>query len=867
MTLHTHRTVFPNGFTLLVREDRAAPVVAIVTRVKAGYFDEPDTEIGIAHVLEHMYFKGTPTRGPGEIATATKEVGGWLNAHTIYDATTYITVLPSAAWDRGLDIQFDAYAHSQIDADELRRELEVIIQEAARKEDTPGAVTAETLYEVLHDRHRMRRWRIGREAGLRTFTREMVHGFYRNWYTPSNTILAVVGDVDAAAVTAEVGERYGRLPAHDPLPSHGPEEDAWTGARYRALSGDVQQAHGTFGWNTVGPLHPDAAALDVASSVLSTGRASRLYRAIRERGLAMSASAYHYTPTQLGVFAIGIVGADDTIDAALGTAWQQLRALQHDGPTQDELERVKHILRTRRLRSEESMEGQASEMVAWEALGGADVGDAYWQAVEAVTAADVQRVLRHWCRDETVAVVSYRPTGSSPLADSGTALVEAWNTRASEPLTLEPRTVPAPAVIVHTPQLETRVGDVYVFRTAQGVPVLVRRKHGARIVHLGCFVQGGAVHEPLAMAGLTALMARTSIKGTLTRSAAQIAEDGERLGGSVSVSSSKELVGWSISVPTDDVEPAAALLADVVQAPSFPADALATESAQMLTELRARRDDMLRYPLTVARQALFGAHTYGIDALGTADGLAAVTVDGVRDWHARAVLRGDAVLAIVGDAEPAELARQVAGAFRALSPKPGVAVAPPPMPEAPVEMVEARTKQQSAVAMLFRGPSRRDHARHATALMTGVASGLGGRFFESLRSRQSLAYSVFVSASTLRNAGMISAYIACAPERELEARAGLLAEFAQMRDSPVSSEELERARTYAIGMHALRQESAGAQLADMVDAWASGEGLAELDDEVPQLRAVTAADVQRVVQEWVDPERRVEAIVRGVARS
>ena len=309
MTLTTQRTVFPNGFTLLVREDRAAPVVAIVTRVKAGYFDEPDTEIGIAHVLEHMYFKGTPTRGPGEIATATKEVGGWLNAHTIYDATTYITVLPAERWERGLDIQFDAFAHSSIDADELRRELEVIIQEAARKEDTPGAVTAETLYEVLHDRHRMRRWRIGREAGLRTFTREMVHGFYRNWYTPSNSILAIVGDVDADAVREAVGATYGSLPARDPQPDHGPEEERWHGARYRASPADVQQSHLTFGWRTVGPLHPDTPALDVASALLSTGRSSRLYRAVRERGLAMSASAYHYTPTQTGVFALGVVGA------------------------------------------------------------------------------------------------------------------------------------------------------------------------------------------------------------------------------------------------------------------------------------------------------------------------------------------------------------------------------------------------------------------------------------------------------------------------------------------------------------------------------------------------------------------------------
>jgi len=866
LSLQTYRTVFPNGFTLLVREDRAAPVVAIVTRVKAGYFDEPDTEIGIAHVLEHMYFKGTPTRGPGEIATATKDVGGWLNAHTIYDATTYITVLPGASWERGLDIQFDAFAHSNIDGDELRRELEVIIQEAARKEDTPGAVTSETLYEVLHDAHRMRRWRIGREAGLRTFTRDMVHGFYRNWYTPSNSILAIVGDVDADAVRAAVAERYGMLLMQDPIPSHGPEEGRWHGARYRALTGDVQQSHATFGWRTVGTLHPDTPALDIASSVLSMGRSSRFYRAIRERGLAMSSGAYHYTPTQLGVFAVSVVGADATLGTALAEAWAQVRLLQREGPTDDELARVKHVVRTRRLRSEESMEGQASKMVAWEALGGADVGDAYWAALDAVTATDVRRVLSKFCADDLCAVVSYRPRDTAPLAADGASLVAQWSATSAHPVAAVARSAAVPATPGSVLQFQSRIGAVHVFRTPQGVPVLVRRKAGAKIAHMGCFVRGGAVLEPLAQAGLTTLMARTSLKGTTTRTAGQIAEDGERLGGSISTAASKELVGWSISVPLDDLAAAAALLGDVVQHPVFTEESLRTEQRQLLTELRSRGDDMVRHPLTVARRALFGAHTYGIDALGTPESIERLDAAIVREWHARAILGGESVLAIVGDADPAELAAQLSAAFDALQPGTTRRSAEPAMPSSPVEIIEPRAKQQSAVAMLFRGPSRHDPARHAAQLMTGVASGLGGRFFESLRSRQSLAYSVFVSISTMRDAGMISAYIACAPERELEARAGLLAEFAAMRDAPVSAGELERARTYAIGMHALRQESAGAQLGDMIDAWCSGEGLAELEDEVPQLRAVTAAQVQDIVREWCDPERRVEAVVRGTLR-
>src|SRR5712671_3606041 len=101
-----------NGLTVLIRADHSAPVVAIVTHVKAGYFDETDDVVGIAHVLEHMYFKGTPTRGVGEIAKQTKAVGGYINASTIYDHTSYYTVLPSSGFAQGLDVQFDAYANS-----------------------------------------------------------------------------------------------------------------------------------------------------------------------------------------------------------------------------------------------------------------------------------------------------------------------------------------------------------------------------------------------------------------------------------------------------------------------------------------------------------------------------------------------------------------------------------------------------------------------------------------------------------------------------------------------------------------------------------------------------------------------------------
>src|SRR5256714_3542228 len=276
-----HRTVLPNGLRVLIKSDFSAPVVAIVTFVSAGYFDETDDIVGIAHVLEHMYFKGTPTRGVGEIAKQTKAVGGYLNAATIYDHTSYYTVLPASGFRQGLEVQADAYANSLIDSTELARELEVIIQEAKRKADNPPALATETLYEVLHDRHRIRRWRIGREPGLRALTRDAMMRFYRNFYHPGNTVLTIVGDVDPDEVMREVEARYGVLPSGEPARTPGATEEGTAGFRYREWSGDIGQAQVAMGWRTPPTLDEATPGLDILAPVLAGGRASRLYRAVR----------------------------------------------------------------------------------------------------------------------------------------------------------------------------------------------------------------------------------------------------------------------------------------------------------------------------------------------------------------------------------------------------------------------------------------------------------------------------------------------------------------------------------------------------------------------------------------------------------
>jgi zinc protease len=151
-------------------------------------------------------------------------------------------------------------------------------------------------------------------------------------------------------------------------------------------------------------------------------------------------------------------------------------------------------------------------------------------------------------------------------------------------------------------------------------------------------------------------------------------------------------------------------------------------------------------------------------------------------------------------------------------------------------------------------------------MIAGVASGLGGRFFDELRDKQSLGYTVHAFASERALAGTFGAYIATGPEKEEVARRGLLDEFAKLRDAPVSDSELSRAQTYAIGVHAIRQQNGGAVLGDIVDAWLFGE-LAQLTEFDRRVRAVTAKEMQRVARRYFDEDRRVEGIIRGVGKA
>lgn len=705
------RTVLSNGLTVLIRRDASAPVVAIVTHVKAGYFDETDEVSGIAHVLEHMFFKGTARRGVGDIARETKASGGYLNAHTIYDGTAYYTVLPASGFEAGLDIQADAYANSVIDAEELARELEVIIQEAKRKTDNPAALAVETLYEILHDQHRMRRWRIGHEAGLRNLDRDALVRFYRNFYRPSNTILSIVGDVRPDDAIERVRETYGSLTDATTQRSPGPVEPHHDDLRYREISGDIAQSQLVVGWRTPDTMHEDTPALDLASSILAAGRASRLYRAVRERQLASSITAYNYSPTELGVFVVHAETRPDHVVSAARAVWDQVRTLREEPIDSIEIERVRRIFEASWIRRLESMEGQANHIAEWEALGDWRLGDDYYSRFMSVTSEQVHEVASRYLTASRAGIVVYRPATSPEIAASAGAFVGLLDAERAQPLEpLPPRDIPAPPAEAETPRLDSEEAGVRVYRTATDMPILVRPKPGSAIAHVGLFAAGGVRDEHRDKAGITTLAMRSTLKGTASRTAAQIAEDIEMLGGSIGTSVGAESFGWSLSVPVQHLEAAVELLADVVYNAAIPEDSLETERTVVLSDLAALRDDMFRFPMRLVMMGAYGDHPYAMSPLGTDDSVARLSVEDVRQWYRGRLLMSPLVLGVVGDVLPADVAGVLAREFGPLGYSPAPVIASPSWPHGETTNVESRDKAQTALALAF-------PARHAATIV------------------------------------------------------------------------------------------------------------------------------------------------------
>ncbi|MGH7523870.1 MAG: M16 family metallopeptidase [Gemmatimonadales bacterium] len=366
-------------------------------------------------------------------------------------------------------------------------------------------------------------------------------------------------------------------------------------------------------------------------------------------------------------------------------------------------------------------------------------------------------------------------------------------------------------------------------------------------------------------AGLAALGIRAMLRGTEELDATALAFAIETMGGTLSPVLSADLLGLAATVLTPHAAAATALLLDVLERPRLAPDLVAIERGLLADDARSVADDMFRFPMQLALGVAYGDVGYGSPLLGTPESIATFDADTVRAWHAR-TLAARITLVAVGNGDAGRMADELADVVRL---RRGREVATGTMPPVGVTASAAivpgirvahRDRKQSALAMVFPGPSRRSPERFAAEVWGAIAAGLGGRLFESLRSARSLAYSVVATSWQRRRTGALITYIATDPARLDEAREAMLEELATFRHEPPSAEEVLRATAMLAGHAEIARQSAGALAGEIAGAWLLGQGLGELEDPAAPYRVVDRAAVHAASQ-LLDPASRAEGVV------
>jgi zinc protease len=308
-----------------------------------------------------------------------------------------------------------------------------------------------------------------------------------------------------------------------------------------------------------------------------------------------------------------------------------------------------------------------------------------------------------------------------------------------------------------------------------------------------------------------------------------------------------------------------------MESPRLSEPDIITERELMVVEAEQVADDMFRYPFQLGFAAAFGQVGYGLPVSGLPHTLPDIAPSQVRAWHERSMLGVRPVVVAVGDIDPEQASAVLAGVFRDRPSLPDRRhLAPLSRAGGTVEEltnVVNREKAQAALAMIFPGPSRREPDRIPAEVWAAVASGLGGRMFEALRDRRSLAYTVLASSWQRGRAGALITYIATSPEREQEARAAMLEELEHFTREQVSDAELSQAVNYLSGQAEVGRQSAAALAGEILEAWMIGNGLGDLENPGAAYRRVSGDDVVRVAQRYLRASQRAEGVVRGTGLS
>ncbi len=823
-----------NGQTVIIQEVRNNPIVTIDTWIKTGSIDEDDSNNGVAHFLEHLFFKGTKNHAPGEFDKILETKGAITNAATSKDFTHYYITIPSKDFDLAMELHADMLLNPMIPRNEMEKERKVVLEEINKDSNSPQKKLYESIDSMLYTNHPYKRRVIGRSDVIETITREKVLEFYNAHYSPSNMVTLVVGDVDTNCALSKIKEVF-KGDVKKSEKNVYPKEKQLTEQKKHVEYGSEQSGYMLIGFRGTSISDKDSYAMDILATILGEGRSSVLNQVLKEKKrLAFSVDAGNLTYKDDGIFYISANFEPDKCKSVQDVIFDEIKKIQDKGVTNEQLSLAKNLIERTTYYSRESVSNISNEIGYTVALTG-DIKfyDNYLQNIKNVSAEEVKRVANKYLGVNKSALSILLPDDKKDIPVANKKIEN--NTSAN---------------------FVSENSQTQKYNLSNGSTLLYTKNDFNDIIAISISAKGGQLLEN--KAGVALVTGNSLIKGTKTYSPVELSLILEDNGIKIVPSVSADAFSISVLTTKDEYEKTIEMLNEIINNPAFDEVEIGKIKSDNLNQIKANKDIPLKVVLEKYRELIFQNSPYTISSNVLEKNLPDISRDDVISYYNKIFEPQNIIISVNGNVDKDRIVND----FGKIFDKPNTGkkfeykgfdklISKPTAPRIATQHADTET----AWIMLGWQTDGIDNPKDYAVLQimdSILGGGMSSRLFKDLREKEGLAYQLGSGLSQHVLRGSFVLYIGTNPATLEKAKKGLFEEINRLKTEYVGDKELRDAKEKLIGNYVIGLET-NLEKAAMIGKYETmGLGYEFKDTYIDLINSVTDTDIIEVANKYFD---------------
>lgn len=777
-----------NGQTVVIQEVKSNPIVIIDTWVKTGSIDETDENNGVAHFLEHLFFKGTQNHEPGDFDKILETKGAITNAATSKDFTHYYVTIPSKDFDLAMGLHADMMMNPLIPRNEMEKERKVVLEEINKDLTSPNKILYENLVSMLYKNHPYKRKVIGRSDVIETITRDQVLNFYNSHYSPSNMVTVVIGDVDANHALEKIKQEFNNETSKA-IKNVYAKEPPLTKQEKKVEYLPTESGYMIIGYRGVSIDDKDSYALDVLSTVLGEGRSSVLNQVLKEKKrLAFSVDAGNSTMRDDGMFYVSANFEPEKCKAVQDAIFAEIKKIQEKGITDEQLNLAKNIIERNTYYARESITNIATEIGYTVALtDDMKFYDNYLDNIKSVTAASVKKAAEKYLDIDKSAISIVLPESMKniPVANikktDGTAQLVSENTNTQK------------------------------YELSDGATLLYTPNSTNDIIAISIAAKGGQLLDKIP--GTAKMTAATMLKGTKNYTSSELSQTLEDNGIKISPATSADTFSVTVLTTKDEYDKTLELLNEVINNATFEDVEIEKVKSDKLNAIKSEKDVPIRQAIEEYRNLIYKDTPYSISSKVLEQNIQNIKRKDIVDYYNTIFNPKNLVISINGNIDKDKTVKELNNIFSQKSSQCfnyadyENKITKVTAPRTTVQHMPTTETAWILLGWQVNGVLNEKDFATLQVIDSILGTGMSSRLFKDLREQEGLAYQLGSGYSPNILRGSFMLYIGTNPATLEKSKAGLFEEIERLKTEYVADQELKDAKEKLLGNYILSQET------------------------------------------------------------